>query len=38
LAEIDIVVSARLVPSRLIGNSQPPPFNRQLAIYLAKHV
>ena len=38
LAEIDVVVSARLGSSRVIGNSQPPPFNRHVAIYLAKHV
>ena len=38
LAEIDAVVSARLGPTRGLGNSQPAYFNRQVAMYLAKHV
>ena len=38
LAEIDAVVSARLGPTRELGNSQPACFNRQFAMYLAKHV
>jgi Bacterial dnaA protein helix-turn-helix len=37
-AEIDAVVSARLGPTRRLGNSQPACFNRQVAMYLAKHV
>ncbi|MBV8808028.1 MAG: hypothetical protein JO033_05090 [Acidobacteriaceae bacterium] len=38
LAEIDAAVSARLGPTRGLGNSQPACFNRQVAMYLAKHV
>src|SRR3569833_202958 len=38
LAEIDAVVSARLGPTRIQGNAQPACFNRQVAMYLAKHV
>lgn len=38
LAEIDAAVSARLGPTRGIGNSQPACFNRQVAMYLASHV
>ncbi len=38
LAEIDAVVSARLGPTRGLGNSQPACFNRQIAMYLAKHI
>lgn len=38
LAEIDAAVSARLGPARGLGNSQPACFNRQVAMYLAKHV
>src|SRR4051794_28805999 len=38
LAEIDAVVSARLGPTRGLGNSRPACFNRQVAMYLAKHV
>src|SRR5438105_1601741 len=38
LADIDAVVSARLGPARVPGNSQPAAFNRQVAMYLAKHV
>src|ERR1700733_6788619 len=38
LAQIDAVVSARLGPARVPGNAQPAAFNRQVAMYLAKHV
>jgi hypothetical protein len=38
LAEIDTAVSARLGPTRGVGNSQPACFNRQVAMYLARHV
>lgn len=38
LAEIDAAVSARLGPTRVLGNSQPGCFNRQVAMYLAKYV
>ena len=38
LAEIDSVVSARLGPTRGLGNSQPACFNRQVAMYLAARV
>jgi hypothetical protein len=38
LAEIDAVVSARLGLTRTLGNAQPACFNRQVAMYLAKHV
>jgi Bacterial dnaA protein helix-turn-helix len=38
LATIDAVVSARLGPTRVQGNAQPACFNRQIAMYLAKHV
>lgn len=38
LATIDAVVSARLGPTRIPGNEQPACFNRQLAMYLARHV
>jgi len=38
IAEIDAVVSARLGPTRIQGNAQPACFNRQVAMYLAKHV
>jgi hypothetical protein len=38
LADIDSVVSARLGPARVTGNAQPAAFNRQVAMYLAKHV
>ena len=38
LAEIDSVVSARLGPTSGLGDSQPACFNRQVAMYLAKHV
>jgi hypothetical protein len=34
-AEIDAIVSARLGPTRGLGNSQVACFNRQVAIYLA---
>ena len=36
--QIDAVVSARLGPTRILGNSQPACFNRQVAMYLARHV
>ena len=35
LAEIDTVVSAKLGPTRTLGNAQPACFNRQVAMYLA---
>jgi Bacterial dnaA protein helix-turn-helix len=38
LAEIDAIVSARLGTTRTRGNAQPACFNRQVAMYLAKHV
>ena len=38
LAEIDAVVSARLGPTRGLGNSQPACFNRQVAMYLAARI
>jgi hypothetical protein len=38
LATGDRVVSARLGPTRVKGNAQPAVFNRQVAMYLAKHV
>jgi hypothetical protein len=38
LAIIDKVVSARLGETRVQGNAQPAVFNRQIAMYLAKHV
>ncbi len=38
LATIDRVVSVRLGPTRVKGNAQPAAFNRQVAMYLAKHV
>ena len=38
LAEIDALVSARLGPTRGLGNSQPACFNRQAAMYLAARV
>ena len=38
LAKIDAVVSARLGLTRVRGNEQPACFNRQIAMYLAKHV
>src|SRR3954452_16982512 len=38
LAEIDAAVSGRLGATRGLGNSQPACFNRQVAMYLAKHV
>jgi hypothetical protein len=38
LATIDAVVSARLGPTRIPGNEQPACFNRQIAMYLARHV
>ena len=38
LATIDDTVSARLGTTRVSGNAQPAVFNRQVAMYLAKHV
>ncbi len=38
LAMIDKVVAARLGQTRVEGNAQPAVFNRQIAMYLAKHV
>ena len=38
LANIDGVVSARLGTTLVAGNAQPAVFNRQIAMYLAKHV
>ena len=38
LATIDRVVSARLGQTRTQGNEQPAVFNRQIAMYLVKHV
>src|SRR6185437_749934 len=38
LAEIDAAVSACLGPTRVLGNAQPACFNRQIAMYLAKHL
>src|SRR5215471_6489030 len=38
LEAIDAVVSARLGETRVRGNAQPAVLNRQVAMYLAKHV
>jgi hypothetical protein len=38
LAQIDSLVSARLGPTRGLGNAQPACFNRQVAIFLANRV
>jgi hypothetical protein len=38
LAEIDAAVSARLGPTRGLGNSQPACFNRQVGMCLARYV
>jgi hypothetical protein len=38
LATIDSIVSGYLGLTRLKGNAQPSAFNRQIAMYLAKHV
>ena len=38
LATIDRIVSDRLGTTRVQGNAQPAVFNRQIAMYLAKHV
>ena len=38
LATIDKIVSDRLGTTRVQGNAQPAVFNRQIAMYLAKHV
>lgn len=37
LATIDRIVSERLGTTRVQGNAQPAVFNRQVAMYLAKH-
>ena len=37
LATIDRIVSERLGTTRVQGNAQPAVFNRQIAMYLAKH-
>src|SRR5689334_3544157 len=37
-ADIDAAVSARLGQTRGLGNSQPACFNRQVGMYLARHV
>ena len=38
LANIDGIVSSRIGTTRVAGNAQPAVFNRQIAMYLAKHV
>jgi hypothetical protein len=38
LTQIHVAVSARLGPTRGLGNSQPACFNRQVAMHLAKHI
>src|SRR5215468_6322301 len=38
LTIIDSAVSAHLGTTRVSGNAQPAVFNRQVAMYLAKHV
>jgi len=38
LIAIDAAVSARLGPTRGLGNSQPACFNRQVGMHLASHV
>jgi hypothetical protein len=38
LATIDRIVSDRSGTTRVQGNAQPAVFNRQIAMYLAKHV
>src|SRR5689334_11857317 len=38
LATIDAIVSARLGPTRVPVNEQLACFNRQIAMYLARHV
>jgi Bacterial dnaA protein helix-turn-helix len=38
LVTIDKVVAARLGQTRVQGNAQPAVFNRQVAMYLARHV
>uniref|UniRef100_Q01PB0 Chromosomal replication initiator, DnaA C-terminal domain n=1 Tax=Solibacter usitatus (strain Ellin6076) TaxID=234267 RepID=Q01PB0_SOLUE len=38
LATIDKVVAARLGHTRVSGSAHPAVFNRQIAMYLAKHV
>jgi hypothetical protein len=38
LTAVDAAVSARLGPTRTLGNAQPACFNRQVAMYLARHL
>ena len=38
IVKIDALVSGRLGPTRGLGNSQPACFNRQVGMYLARHV
>jgi chromosomal replication initiator protein len=38
LAQFEDAVSARLGPTRIPGDAQPACFNRQIAMYLARHV
>ena len=38
LTIIDATVSAHLGTTRVAGNAQPAVFNRQIAMYLAKHI
>jgi len=38
LSQIDAAVSARLGPTRGLGNSQPACFNRQVAMYLGSRL
>jgi hypothetical protein len=38
LARIEAVVSAHLGPARVDNKQQPAVFNRQIAMYLAKHI
>jgi len=38
LSTIDAILSARLGTTRVKGNAQPAVLNRQIAMYLAKHV
>jgi hypothetical protein len=38
LGTIDAIVSSRLGTTRVKGNAQPAVFNRQIAMYLARHL
>src|SRR5258707_7462660 len=38
VVKINEIVAARLGTTRVAGNAQPAVFNRQVAMYLAKHV